>query len=65
MNDYVMPMGKNSVASIETYMAAHPRKFSILNDHGVKFLRSSDLAEMTLAAANFGAEFSERLPVVK
>lgn len=61
-----MPLGGTATMSaVNTYMADHKRTFSILNDHGVKYLQSTDLDKMTAASKSFGIDFAPRVRTPK
>jgi hypothetical protein len=66
MQEYLMPLGgAATMSAVNTYMAAHKRDFSILNDHGVKYLQSTDLEKMTAASKQFGIDFAPRVRAPK
>ncbi len=61
-----MPIGgKATMSAVNTYMADHKRSFSILNDHGVKYLQSTDLDQITAASKTFDIAFAPRVRPVK
>ena len=61
-----MPLGgKATMSAVNAYMADHKRTFSILNDHGIKYLQATDLDQMTAASKTFDIAFAPRVRTVK